>query len=164
MLSHLCSQKSLFHRHFRLFMRNQVDLEFIFAQDVAFRISYKTAWKRAEKGQKAHNCSALPCKVICVAAQCRHAYSCNKIRRGLSILNFFDLARFCVVKGDWRTCSLLSSNRHTARSLGLHGQKRRIYTSRLRFALSLFMRINYWVLLWQLSISFSFLLVILLIS
>ena len=66
----------------------------------------------------------------------------------------------------WLACawSFSFSNRHTGRSWGLHGQKRRIYTSRLRFALSLIMRINCCVLLWQLPISFSFLLVILLLS
>ena len=62
--------------------------------------------KQHENGLKrdkiAYNCSVLPCEVICVAAQCRHAYSCNKIARGLSILNFFDLARFLRCQGDWR--------------------------------------------------------------
>ena len=84
-----------------------------------------------KRGKIAHNCSALPCKVICVAAQCRHAYSCNKIGRGLSISTFAIQPDFCVVKEDWRTWSFSFSNRHIGCSWGLHGQKRRIYMSRL---------------------------------
>ena len=41
----------------------------------------KEAQNARKSPQTAHFCSALPCIVVCVAAQCRHAYSCNKIRR-----------------------------------------------------------------------------------
>ena len=40
----------------------------------------KEAQNARKSPQIAHFCSALPCIVICVAAQCRRAYSCNKIR------------------------------------------------------------------------------------
>lgn len=78
--------------------------------------------KRGSKSLEiAHFCSALPCIVTCVAAQCRHAYSCNKIGRGLSISTFRIQPDFCVISGDRRTWSFSFLNRHTGLSCGLHG-------------------------------------------
>ena len=58
--------------------------------------------------------------MICVAAQCRHAYSCNKIRcNPISIISL-QIAVFCVLWLGWCTWSLSFFNRHTGLSLGLH--------------------------------------------
>jgi len=92
--------------------------------------------QKARKSPKiAHFCSALPCKVIREAAQCRHAYSCNKIRCNPSSIISLQISVFCVLWLGWCTWSLSFFNRHTGLSWRLHGQKRRIYTSRLRLAL-----------------------------
>ena len=103
MSPYLCRQISLFHRHFRVFVRNRVDLRRFFAQQSRLTASWIFRTKEAQKARKspkiAYFCSALPCKVICVAAQCRHAYSCNKIGRELSISTFLDLARFLRYQG-----------------------------------------------------------------
>ena len=63
---------------------------------------YEFRTKEAQNARKslkiAHFCSALPCKVICVAAQCRHAYSCNKIRR---VPCLFHLSSNCRILRSW---------------------------------------------------------------
>ena len=121
----LCAIKSLFHRHFRVFVRNRVDLRRFFAQQSRLTASWIFRIKEAQNARKspkiAHFCSALPCKVICVAAQCRHAYSCNKIRRNPNSITSLQIAVFCVLRLGWRTWSLPFFNRHTGRSCGLHG-------------------------------------------
>lgn len=104
-------------------------------QKIALNLD-KEAQKARKSPEIAHFCSALPCKVTFVVGICRRAYSCNKIGRGLSILTFCIQPDFCVVNGDWHTCSLSSSNRHTGRSCGLHGditaERRRTLTRRFR--------------------------------
>ena len=131
----LCARKSLFHRHFRDFVRNRVDLRRFFAQQSRLTASWIFRTKEAQNARKspkiAHFCSALPCMVVCVAAQCRHAYSCNKIRQSPNSIISLQIAAFCVLWLGWRTRSLSFFSRHTGLSWGLHGQKRRIYTSRL---------------------------------
>ena len=121
----LCARKPLFHRHFRDLLRNHVAMALKFAQQCRLRKSPRNWTKEAQNARKspeiAHFCSALPCKVICEAAQCRLAYSCNKIGRDLSILTFCIQPDFCVVNGDRRTWSFSFSNRHAELSCGLHG-------------------------------------------
>ena len=124
MSPYLCRQISLFHRHFRVFVRNRVDLRRFFAQQSRLTASWIFRTKEAQNARKspqiAHFCSALPCIVTCVAAQCRHAYSCNKIRcNPISIISL-QIAVFCVLWLGWCTWSLSFFNRHTGLSLGLH--------------------------------------------
>lgn len=121
----LCTRKPLFHRHFRVFVRNRVDLRRFFAQQSRLTASWIFRTKEAQNARKspkiAHFCSALPCKVICEAAQCRHAYSCNKIRQSPNSIISLQIAVFCILRLDWRTWSLSFFNRHTGLSWGLHG-------------------------------------------
>ena len=76
----LCARKPLFHRHFRDFMRNHGDRGLKFAQQSRLTASWIFRTKEAQNAQKSHKiahfCSALLCKVLCEAAQCRLAYSC----------------------------------------------------------------------------------------
>ena len=121
----LCARKPLFHRHFRDFVRNQVGRDLKFAQQSRLTASWIFRTKEAQNARKspkiAHFCSALPSKVICEAAQCRHAYSCNKIRHNPNSITSLQIAVFCVLRLGWRTWSLPFFNRHTGRSWGLHG-------------------------------------------
>ena len=121
----LCAIKPLFHRHFRDFVRNHGDRGLKFAQQCRHRKSFWIWTKEDQKARKspkiAHFCSALPCKVVCEAAQCRHAYSCNKIRQSSNSIISFQIAVFCVLGLGWRTWSLSFFNRHTGRFCGLHG-------------------------------------------
>ena len=120
----LCRQISLFHRHSRDFVCNHGDRGLKFAQQCRHRKSFWIWTKEAQKARKspktARFCSALPCIVTCVAAQCRHAYSCNKIRQSPNSIISFQIAVFCVLGFGWRTWSPSFFNRHTGLSLGLH--------------------------------------------
>ena len=97
----LCARKPLFHRHFRDFVRNRVDLRRFFAQQSRLTASWIFRTKEAQNARKspqiAHFCSALPCIVICVVAQCRRAYSCNKIRQSPNSIISLQIAVFCVL-------------------------------------------------------------------
>ena len=94
----LCARKPLFHRHFRDLLRNHVASRCLFAQTSRPTTSYKFRTKEAQNARNspktAHFCSALPSIVICVAAQCRHAYSCNKIRRNPNSITSLQIAVF----------------------------------------------------------------------
>ena len=57
----------------------------------------KEAQNARKSPKTAHLCSALPSIVICVAAQCRHAYSCNKIRQSPNSIISLQIAVFCVL-------------------------------------------------------------------
>ena len=81
----------------------------------------KEAQNARKSPKTAHLCSALPSIVICVAAQCRHAYSCNKIRQSPNSIISLQIAAFCVLWLGWRTRSLSFFSRHTGLSWGLHG-------------------------------------------
>jgi len=62
----------------------------------------KEAQNARKSPKTAHLCSALPSIVICVAAQCRHAYSCNKIRQSPNSIISLQIAAFCVLWLGWR--------------------------------------------------------------
>lgn len=109
-----------------VFLRMQVDLR-------RREIFGQKRLKTPEKAPKiAHFCSALPCIVVCVAAQCRHAYSCNKIWQSPNSIISLQIAVFCVLWLGWRTWSHSFFNRHTGLSWGLtrgylRQKRRRLY-------------------------------------
>ena len=61
-------------------LRHRVPIASENALQCPHRLKHQKGRKRAEIARK---CSALPCNVSCAVAQCRRAYSCKKIGRGI---------------------------------------------------------------------------------
>ena len=61
-------------------LRHRVPITSENALQCPHRLKHQKGRKRAEIARK---CSALPCNVSCAVAQCRRAYSCKKIGRGI---------------------------------------------------------------------------------
>ena len=79
-------------------LRHRVPIASENALQCPHRLKHQKGRKRAEIARK---CSALPCNVSCAVAQCRRAYSCKKIGRGIParFLRFTNFHRcFCLCK------------------------------------------------------------------